>query len=138
MASFFPCAVGKHKTDTKLATMYVAWRVPGGERAAFKLRLCPPHYLQEQITMLQQHLPEDGSEPLACYQCGQTADPRDTDLMFVTTYVPGREAYQTTIPLCVVCAVNQRGRIRALGELLPDRGVGGGAPPLSDPWSEVP
>jgi len=135
--AFVRCSVGRHQIDGKAATVYVAWRVPGGDRLAYKLHFCAQHYLAHELRTIQHHLPENDSDGLTCSSCGITIEERDAVLLWSTDYLPKREAAQYTIVCCEPCSQILQHSFSTIGELLPDRGAELRGPSTPDPWRDA-
>jgi hypothetical protein len=68
----------------------------------------------------------------ACISCGTDAS-QDSDPMYLTLYLPGKEPMELALQLDSACAVKLRIPITTYGERLPDRGgvVRGPSPSIS-------
>lgn len=105
----------------KLASAYWAWFRADGERVAWKLRYC--------LECARMHLPvlsnafaavESSEETFACVSCGADAS-EDSDPIYCTLYLPGREPMELELQLDSACAGKLRIPITDNGERLPDR-----------------
>ncbi len=131
--SVFPCSSCRQRKPGKLATAYWAWFLADGERSAWKLRYCPG-CAQEHLLTLLTALREMGeiSDVFACISCGSSAQ-TDSDPMYLTLYLPGKEPQEYALQLDGACAARLRTPITTHGERLADRGglVRGPSPSIS-------
>ena len=136
--SVFPCTVCRQRKPGKLATAYWAWFLADGERSAWKLRYCPA-CAQDSLLGLLNRLRELGetSEVFACVSCGSSAQ-TDSDPIYLTLYLPGKEPMEYALQLDSACAVRIRAPITTKGERLPDRGgVVRGPSPSTSAWDAL-
>jgi hypothetical protein len=136
--SAFPCSVCRQRRPGKLATAYWAWFNADGGRSAWKLRYCLD-CASESLTVLFSSPPEaDGqSTVFDCISCGASAE-RDSDPIYVTLYLPGREAMEIALQLDAACAAKLRIPLTERGERLPDRGgVVRGPSPNTSAWDAL-
>lgn len=136
--SVYPCSVCKQRKPGKLATAYWAWFLADGERSAWKLRYCPAD-AQDALLSLLTRLHEQGatSEVFACVSCGADAS-TDSDPMYLTLYLPGKEPMEYALQLDSACAAKLRSPITTQGERLPDRGgLVRGPSPSNTAWDAL-
>jgi hypothetical protein len=131
--SVFPCSVCGRRKPGKLATAYWAWFDAEGTRSAWKLRYCLED-APESLSILLEPSPslESTSDVFACISCGTQAT-EDSDPIYCTLYLPGKEPTEYALQLDSACAAKLRIPITTHGERLPDRGgvVRGPSPSLS-------
>lgn len=136
--SVYPCSVCRQRKPGKLASAYWAWFLPDGERSAWKLRYCPG-CAQAALLALLQRLKELGeiSDVFACVVCGTNAS-EDSDPIYLTLYLPGKEPMEYALQLDGACAASLRAPILDRGERLADRGgVVRGPSPLTTAWDAL-
>jgi hypothetical protein len=131
--SVYPCSDCRQRKPGKLASAYWAWFNPEGDRRAFKCRYCPgcaQTSLHDLLLALHQ---QDGNENVfACLLCGSDAH-SDSDPMYLTLYLPGKEPMEYALQLDSACAVKLRAEVMKIGDPLADRGglVRGPSPSVS-------
>ena len=120
--SVFPCSVCRSRRPGKLASAYWAWFNADGARSAWKVRYCP-ECAGESLSPLFSSLREmDGtSHVFACVSCGASAE-EDSDPIYLTLYLPGKEPVEYALQLDTACAAKLRIPITIHGDRLPDRG----------------
>lgn len=136
--SVYPCSGCKQRKPGKLATAYWAWFLADGERSAWKLRYCPA-CAQENLRSLLTALHELGEtlEVFACISCGASAS-EDSDPIYLTLYLPGKEPMEYALQLDSACAGKLRIPITAKGERLADRGgLVRGPSPSTSAWDAL-
>jgi hypothetical protein len=136
--SVYPCSVCRQRKPGKLATAYWAWFLADGERSAWKLRYCPAD-AQESLLALLTKLRELGEseEVFACVSCGANAA-EDSDPIYLTLYLPGREPMEFALQLDSACAAKLRVPITKSGERLADRGgLVRGPSPSTSVWDAL-
>ena len=136
--SIYPCSACRQRKPGKLATAYWAWFLEDGSRSAWKVRYC--HVCApEQLSTLLGSLRELGesTEVFACVSCGSSAA-EDSDPIYVTLYLPGKEPMEYALQLDGACAAKLRIPITTIGERLPDRGgVVRGPSPSITAWDAL-
>ena len=136
--SVYPCSVCRQRKPGKLASAYWAWFVADGSRSAWKLRYCPGCAL-ENLSAVLNRLREMGetSEVFACVSCGADAA-TDSDPIYLTLYLPGKEPTEYALQLDSACAATLRIPITTHGERLEDRGgVVRGPSPSTSAWDAL-
>lgn len=136
--SVYPCSFCRQRKPGKLASAYWAWFNADGGRSAWKLRYCPA-CAAENLSALWARLREtDGtSDVFACVSCGSSAV-EDSDPIYVTLYLPGKEPQEIALQLDSACAAKLRIPITTQGERLPDRGgVVRGPSPSTSAWDAL-
>jgi len=136
--SVYPCSVCRMRRPGKLATAYWAWFNADGNRSAYKLRYCQPCAVEVLVPTLKTFLTAVESDSVfACVGCGADAS-QDSDPIYLTLYLPGKEPEELALQFDSACAAKTRIPIVDKGEALPDRGgvVRGPSPSLSD-WDIV-
>lgn len=136
--SVYPCSVCRQRRPGKLASAYWAWFDAAGERRAWKLRYCAACAV-ESLQLLLQNLRQmgDSSEVFACVSCGTDAS-HDSDPMYLTLYLPGKEPEELALQLDGACAAKLRIPITEHGERLEDRGgVVRGPSPSTTAWDAL-
>jgi hypothetical protein len=136
--SVFPCSACRQRKPGKLATAYWAWFIAAGERSAWKLRYCPA-CAQENLLSLLTTLRELGetSDVFACVSCGASAS-EDSDPIYLTLYLPGKEPMEYALQLDSACAARLRIPITSKGERLADRGgLVRGPSPSTSAWDAL-
>jgi len=136
--SVFPCSVCRQRKPGKLATAYWAWFLADGERSAWKLRYCPAD-AQEALLALLSKLREMGEDStvFACVSCGADAT-NDSDPIYLTLYLPGKEPMEYALQLDSACAARLRTPITTHGERLADRGgLVRGPSPSASAWDAL-
>jgi len=136
--SVFPCSICGGRKPGKLASAYWAWFNADGARSAWKLRYC--------LGCAQEHLPllstafqagELSQDVYACVSCGASAE-TDSDPIYCTLYLPGREPVEVALQLDAACAAKLRIPITSRGERLADRGgVVRGPSPSVTAWDAL-
>ena len=136
--SVYPCSVCGQRKPGKLASAYWAWFNADGGRSAWKLRYCPGCAADALSALLRQSLQlGESSEVFACVSCGASAE-MDSDPMYVTLYVPGKEPMELALQLDAACAVKLRIPITNSGERLSDRGgLVRGPSPTTSTWDAL-
>ena len=120
--SVFPCSVCRGRKPGKLASAYWAWFNADGARSAWKLRYCLDCAAENLAALLKELSAADGSSSVfACVACGASAE-TDSDPMYLTLYVPGKEPTEYALQLDGACAAKLRIPITSRGERLADRG----------------
>lgn len=131
--SVYPCSICRQRRPGKLASAYWAWFLADGSRTAWKVRYCAGCAASELQMLLQQlrHAGET-SEVFACVGCGSSAA-EDSDPIYLTLYLPGREPEELALQLDSACAAKLRIPITEHGDRLADRGgvVRGPSPTLT-------
>lgn len=133
--SIYPCSVCGGRKPGKLASAYWAWFVADGSRSAWKLRYCQGCAV-EHLSGVLSKLRELGesSEVFACVSCGTDAS-KDSDPIYLTLYLPGKEAEEYALQLCAACAAKLRSPLTTMGDRLTDRGgVVRGPSPTPTAW----
>ena len=136
--SVYPCSVCRQRKPGKLASAYWAWFLADGGRSAWKLRYCPA-CANSVLSPLFETLREmDGtSDVFACVSCGASAS-EDSDPIYLTLYLPGKEPMEYALQLDSACAAKLRIPITQSGERLPDRGgVVRGPSPSTSAWDAL-
>jgi hypothetical protein len=131
--SVFPCSVCRARKPGKLATTYWAWFLADGARSAWKLRYCLDCAAEAlSLPLSGSRQSEETLEVFACVSCGADAK-EDSDPIYCTCYLPGKEPMEIALQLDSACAAKLRIPITQNGERLPDRGgvVRGPSPSLS-------
>jgi len=136
--SVFPCSVCRQRKPGKLATAYWAWFLADGERSAWKARYCPACAQEKLLALLARLRETDGmSDVFACVSCGADAS-KDSDPMYLTLYLPGKEPMEYALQLDSACAAKLRIPITSDSERLPDRGgVVRGPSPSTSAWDAL-
>ena len=136
--SVYPCSVCKQRKPGKLASAYWAWFLADGDRSAWKVRYCPAcagEHLSGPLSALREM--GETSEVFACVLCGMNAA-EDSDPIYLTLYLPGKEPMEYALQLDSACAVKLRSPITTQGERLSDRGgVVRGPSPLASTWDAL-
>lgn len=136
--SVYPCSVCRQRKPGKLASAYWAWFQPDGGRSAWKMRYCPV-CAAEHLTVLLAVSPstETDSSIFACISCGTDAH-EDSDPIYCTLYLPGKEPMEYALQLDGACAAKLRIPITSQGERMPDRGgVVRGPSPSMSAWDTI-
>jgi len=120
--SVFPCSICRARRPGKLATAYWAWFDDGGARHAWKQRFCASCAL-DNLQKLLMTLSAAGSisDVFACVACGASAE-HDSDPVYLTLYVPGKDPQELALQLDGPCAVDIRVKAMTGAERLEDRG----------------
>jgi len=136
--SVYPCSVCRLRRPGKLASAYWAWFLADGARSAWKLRYCPACAPEALSIVLQaSRLSEDNSSVFACVSCGADSS-EDSDPMYLTLYLPGKEPMEYALQLDGACAARLRIPITTQGDRLADRGgVVRGPSPLASTWDAL-
>lgn len=136
--AIYPCSLCGMRRPGKLASAYWAWFNADGARSAWKLRYClecAPEGLAI-VLQSQSHLDSD-STVFDCLSCGTNATD-DSDPVYLTLYLPGKEPTEYAVQLCGACAAKLRIPITENGERLPDRGgVVRGPSPSITAWDAL-
>jgi len=136
--SVYPCSVCKQRKPGKLASAYWAWFLADGERSAWKLRYCPGcavEHLSKPLNALREM--GETSEVFACVMCGADSS-QDSDPIYLTLYLPGKEPMEYALQLDGACAARLRIPITTQGDRLADRGgVVRGPSPLASTWDAL-
>jgi hypothetical protein len=137
--SVYPCSMCGMRRPGKLASAYWAWFLADGSRSAWKVRYCPAcarEHLHELLTRLFQQ-GADATEVFACVSCGLNAS-EDSDPIYLTLYLPGREPEEIALQLDSACAAKLRIPITSSGTRLEDRGgVVRGPSPSTSAWDAI-
>jgi hypothetical protein len=136
--SVFPCSSCRQRKPGKLATAYWAWFLADGERSAWKVRYCPA-CAQESLLALLTSLRELGEsqDVFACISCGASAS-ADSDPIYLTLYLPGKEPMEYALQLDSACAAKLRIPVTTHGERLADRGgLVRGPSPSASAWDAL-
>ena len=136
--SVYPCSVCRQRKPGKLASAYWAWFNADGGRSAWKLRYCPGCAADNLSALLKRlHELGDLEDVFACVSCGSNAS-LDSDPMYLTLYLPGKEPMEYALQLDAVCAVKLRIPITNQGDRLEDRGgVVRGPSPSTSAWDAL-
>lgn len=136
--SVYPCSVCKARRPGKLASAYWAWFRADGVRTAYKVRYCQQcayQYLVDILAKTRQL--GDLEDVFACVSCGISAE-GDSDPIYLTLYLPGKEPEELALQLCGACAAKMRGPITDSGDHLEDRGgVVRGPSPNNSSWDAL-
>jgi len=120
--SVYPCSECRQRKPGKLASAYWAWFTPEGDRKAFKCRYCPGCAVESLKSLLDALRLQDGNENVfACVSCGADAS-TDSDPMYLTLYLPGKEPMEYALQLDSACAAKLRMEVVKIGDPLADRG----------------
>ena len=137
--SVYPCHMCKARKPGKLASGYWAWFLADGSRSAWRVRYCP-ECAAENLVGLLNALRQMGetSSVFACVSCGTDAS-QDSDPVYLTLYLPGKEPMEYALQLDGACAAKLRIPITTHGERLSDRGglVRGPSPSLTSAWDAL-
>jgi hypothetical protein len=136
--SVFPCSYCRQRKPGKLASAYWAWFNADGGRSAWKVRYCQGCAAENLSALWKRLQSMDGtSDVFACVSCGSSAV-GDSDPIYCTLYLPGKEPQEIALQLDGACAARLRIPITQAGERLPDRGgvVRGPSPSISA-WDEL-
>ena len=119
--SLLPCSVCGRRRPGKLASAYWAWFDANGERAAWKLRYCL-ECAQEGLSVLFKDSQQEENESTVfdCVSCGSQVQ-EDSDPIFVTLFLPGKEATEHSLQLDGACAARWRIPITLHGTKLENR-----------------
>ena len=136
--SVYPCSVCRTRRPGKLASAYWAWFNADGARSAWKLRYCAQCAPGSLSEVLQRSRTADGTENVfGCVFCGADAS-RDSDPLYLTLYLPGKEPEELAIQACGACAARVRVPIVTQGDRLEDRGgVVRGPSPSTSAWDAL-
>jgi hypothetical protein len=136
--SVFPCSICRRRMPGKLASAYWAWFDAEGNRSAWKLRYCPGcavESLQKLLSTL--HSADQSEDVFACVSCGANAE-TDSDPIYLTLYLPGKEPTEWALQLDGACAAKLRIPITTQGERLADRGgLVRGPSPSTSVWDAM-
>lgn len=109
--SVYPCSVCRQRKPGKLASAYWAWFNADGGRSAWKVRYCPACAATSLHELFKKLRETDGtSDVFACVSCGTDAS-RDSDPIYLTLYLPGREPEEIALQLDGACAAKLRTRL---------------------------
>lgn len=136
--SVYPCSVCRQRRPGKMATAYWAWFDANGDRCAWKQRFCAA-CAQANLHTLLLTLRSEGSDSntFACVSCGTDAS-QDSDPVYLTLYVPGREPEELALQLDGPCAANMRSQAQVGAERLADRGgLVRGPSPTNTTWDAI-
>jgi len=136
--SVYPCSACRTKRPGKLANLYWAWFLADGARSGWKQRLCAycaPIKIGELLRTVRAGSMADS--PFACLACGIDAS-GDSDPVYLTLYVPGRDPEELAFQLDSACAVKIRAQAQEGAERLPDRGgLVRGPSPTTTVWDAL-
>jgi len=134
----YPCSMCRARKPGKQASAYWAWFVDDGSRIAWKLRYCLACAGEHLALLLSNSSPAEGSsEVFACVACGASAQ-EDSDPIYCTLYLPGKEPMEYALQLDSACAAKLRIPITSHGERLADRGgVVRGPSPSVTAWDAL-
>ena len=136
--SVYPCSVCGVRRPGKLASAYWAWFKADGSRSAWKMRYCPADAV-DNLQQLLSNLRDMGEneEVFACVSCGASAA-EDSDPIYLTLYLPGKEPMEYALQLDSACAAKLRIPITERGTKLEDRGgVVRGPSPSTSAWDAL-
>jgi hypothetical protein len=137
--SVYPCSICKQRKPGKLASAYWAWFNADGGRSAWKVRYCPA-CAGEHLLLLLKNLHEMGTDSMdvfACVSCGANAS-TDSDPIYLTLYLPGKEPQEYALQLDGACAAKLRIPITSQGDRLEDRGgLVRGPSPSTSVWDAM-
>jgi hypothetical protein len=120
--SVYPCSECRQRRPGKLASAYWAWFKPEGDRTAYKCRYCQTCAVESLRPLLLSLQAQDGNENVfACVSCGADAS-TDSDPMYLTLYLPGKEPMEYALQLDSACAAKLRSGVQRIGDPLADRG----------------
>lgn len=120
--SLFPCSICGQRRPGKLASAYWAWFLADGSRSAWRQRICASCAPSTLSALLKSANESEANENVfACVACGASTD-QDSDPVYLTLYLPKREAQEFAIQLDSACAVKVRVAAQHGAEKLPDRG----------------
>jgi len=120
--SVYPCSVCNGRRPGKLASAYWAWFRSDGERVAWKCRYCAQCAPESLAILLKTWSKTEATlDVFACVSCGASAE-ADSDPIYCTLYLPGKEPTECAIQLDGACAAKLRIQITNHGQRLPDRG----------------
>lgn len=136
--SVFPCSVCRTRRPGKMATAYWAWFNADGARAAWKQRFCASCAVEGLQALLSTLKNADlDSNVFACVSCGADAS-QDSDPVYLTLYVPGRDPQEYALQLDAPCAANIRTAAISGAERLADRGgLVRGPSPSASAWDAL-
>ena len=136
--SVYPCSMCRQRKPGKLASAYWAWFLGDGSRSAWKLRYCPACAAQHLAALLNDLRQMGEAESVfACVSCGADAS-QDSDPIYLTLYLPGKEPQEFALQLDAACAGKLRSPLMTLGERLEDRGgVVRGPSPSTSAWDAL-
>lgn len=138
--SAYPCDLCKKTKPGKLASAYWAWFTADGSRSAWKVRYCLACAVDALSPVLQRlQQPTESGEVFACVSCGSDAS-QDSDPVYLTLYLPGRESQEYALQLDGACAAKLRSPITTTGTKLLDRGAesrGRGPSTLTAAWDAL-
>jgi hypothetical protein len=136
--SVYPCSICRQRKPGKLASAYWAWFLADGARSAFKVRYCPGCAKENLLALLNAlHSMGEDSTVFACVSCGADAT-NDSDPVYLTLYLPGKEPMEYALQLDGACAARLRIPITTHGDRLEDRGgVVRGPSPSTSAWDAL-
>lgn len=136
--SVFPCSICRQRKPGKLASAYWAWFLADESRSAWKVRYCPGCAETSLLALFSRLREMDGTQPVfACISCGASAE-MDSDPIYLTLYLPGKEPTEYALQLDSACAAKLRIPIVEHGERLPDRGgLVRGPSPSTSAWDAL-
>jgi len=131
------CSYCEERVKGKPASLYWAWFPLPGERVAYKTRSCP-ECLTSHFKALLQTSSSTSTDDDTCIACGGSSE-ADEAVVYLTLYLPKREALSYELVFDAPCAVKTYATISDVGERLPDRGARDGGPetPHPDPWASL-
>jgi hypothetical protein len=120
--SVYPCSMCRKRKPGKMASAYWAWFETDSSRTAYKLRYCLDDAAKHLSLLLAGGSPADNSpDVFACVSCGTSAE-TDSDPIYCTLYLPGKEPMEYAIQLCGACASKWKAPLIECGDPLADRG----------------
>jgi hypothetical protein len=119
--SRIPCSMCRRPSASKMASAYWAWFRADGERTAWKLHYCL-ECAAGALSVLSNASSQltETSDVFACVACGASAE-TDSDPMWCTLYLPGKDRMELALQLDTACAAKLRIPITQNGSRLPDR-----------------
>lgn len=135
--SLFPCSRCGMRSKGRLAQAYWAWFEGGSDRVAMKERLCRD-CAKDALEGLLETAKQNSTHVSMCPGCGEDSASHQ-DPIYLTLYLPKREALEWALPTCANCASTIRQGITQNGEKLPDRqgSSGGLGPQTDDGWGTI-
>jgi hypothetical protein len=102
------------------------------------VRYCPDCAGVNLSELFKRLRASDGStDVFSCVSCGASTE-GDSDPIYLTLYLPGKEPTEYALQLDSACAANLRSPITTQGERLPDRGgVVRGPSPSTSAWDQL-
>jgi hypothetical protein len=120
--SVFPCDMCGQRKPGKLASAYWAWFMANEERTAWKVRYCPECAVANLLSLLNSSRNSTAEEDVfQCISCGANAA-EDSDPIYLTLFLPGKEQTEHALQLDAACAAKLRIPISEHGHRLTDRG----------------